>query len=348
MNYSGWDLHQQFSQVVVGTKDGKQRKNFKIFHSTGMFDDPEVKKILAPPIEIAVEASSGWYWIVDELEKIGAKVHLAHPLKTKLIAESRVKTDKIDANVLFDLLRTNFLPESYIAPQEVRKEREIHRHRAALVKIKTSVKNRVQSILAKHGVFFKITDVFGVKGREQLKKLMPRLSPVYQKELRRYLDLIDWLDNQIEKIERKIRSITEESPLCKLLCTVPGIGYYSALLILSEIGNIERFSSPKKLISFSGLNPGISKSGKHSYNNLPITKQGNTWIRWVLIQDAYAATKKDERLKTIYERIKTRKGANTAKVVVAREILTSIYWVLKKKKPYCPKSVTPVLAMVSK
>ena len=345
MNYAGWDLHQQFSQVVVGTKDGKKRRNLKFHHFPGMFEHPHLRKFLQPPIEIAIEASSGWYWVVDELEKMGAKVHLVHPLKTKLIAESRVKTDKIDANVLFDLLRTGFLPESYIPSGEVREKREIHRHRAALVKIRTSAKNRVHSILAKLGVFFKISDIFGIKGRKALEKVTPNLKPVYKEEITRFLVLIDWLDKEIEKIEKKIRSLAKDNSLIKLLMTIPGISYYSALLILSEIGDINRFAHPKKLVSFSGLNPGVNKSGKHFYN-LPITKQGNTWLRWILIQIAPLAARSDERLKRIFQRIAKRKGNNTAKVAVAREILKAVYWVLKKRVPYCPKSVTPQLAMV--
>jgi len=345
MNYAGWDLHQQFSQVVVGTKDGKKRKSIKFHHFPGMFEHSHLREFLQPPIEVAVEASSGWYWVVDQLEKMGAKVHLVHPLKTKLIAESRVKTDKIDANVLFDLLRTGFLPEAYIPSGEVREKREIHRHRAALVKIRTSAKNRIHSILAKLGVFFKISDIFGIKGRKNLEKVIPNLKPVYKEEITRFLVLIDWLDKEIEKIEKKIRSLAKDNPLIKLLMTIPGISYYSALLILSEIGDINRFAHPKKLISFSGLNPGVNKSGKHFYN-LPITKQGNTWLRWILIQIAPLAARSDERLKQIFQRIAKRKGNNTAKVAVAREILKAVYWVLKKRAPYCPKSVTPQLAMV--
>jgi len=346
MNYAGWDLHQQFSQVVVGTKDGKKRRSLKFSHFPGMFEHPELRKLIQPPIEIAVEASGCWYWVVDELEKMGIKVHLAHPLKTKLIAESKVKTDKIDANVLFDLLRTGFLPESYIASTEVRQKREIHRHRAALVKIRTSVKNRIHGLLAKHGIFFNLTDIFGLKGRQALEKIMANLKPVYKEEFKRYLSLIDWLDKEIAKIEQKIRSLVKDISLAKLLMTIPGIGYYSALLILSEIGDISRFSRPKKLISYAGLNPGVDKSGKH-FHNLPITKQGNTWLRWVLIQDAPHAARSDRRLGQIYRRIARRKGNNTAKVAVAREILEAVYWVLKKQAPYCPKSVTPVVGMVS-
>jgi transposase len=311
-----------------------------------MFEHPQLRELLKPPVEIALEASGGWYWVVDGLEKMGAKVHLAHPLKTKLIAESKVKTDKIDAQALYDLLRTEFLPESYIASREVREAREIHRHRAALVKIRTSVKNRIHSLLTKHGIFLSLTDIFGVEGRKSLEKIKSELRPVYKEELKRYLALIDWLNREIKKIEKKIRSLVEDNTLSKLLMTIPGIKYYSAQLILSEIGDINRFSRPKKLISYAGLNPGISQSGKH-FHNLPITKQGNVWLRWILIQNAPHAARSDARLGRIYHRIAKRRGNNTAKVAVAREMLQAIYYVLKKKEPYCPKSATPVVTMVS-
>lgn len=346
-NYIGWDFHQRYSQLVIKNKDGKLVDRFKIQHFPEVFEDPDVVKLFSQPTKIAIEACNGWYWIVDELEKIGCEVHLAHPLKTKLIAEAKVKTDKIDANVLADLLRTNFLPESYLAPVQIREEREIHRHRAALVKIKTSVKNRIHSILSKFGIFFMdISDIFGEKGRRELNKIVPKLKPVYGEELKRYLSLLDYLEKEIEQIERQINSIAKKDELIELLMTIPGIGEYSAFLIKCEIGDINRFLNPKKLIRYAGLNPGADISGKHSYSKR-ITKQGNKWLRWILIQDAPHAVKSDRRFQTIYKRIAIRKGKNTAKVAVAREMLFSIYWVLKKREPYCPKSVTPFFNMSS-
>jgi len=348
MNYIGLDLHQQFSQMAVVTKQGKIVKQLRVLNSPDMFERATLKELFSQPTKVALEACNGWYWMVDALEETGnAEVHLAHPLKTKLIAEAKVKTDKIDAKVLANLLRSDFLPESYLASCEIREAREVHRHRAALVKVKTSIKNRVHSILAKHGIFFlHITDIFGIEGRQQLEKAANNLKPVYKEELRRYLALIDWLDTEIEKIERQIKSLVKKDELTELLMTIPGIGEYSAYLILSEIGDINRFSKPKKLISYAGLNPGADISGKHFYHK-HITKQGNVWLRWILIQDAPHAARSDERLKKIYQRISQRKGKNTAKIAIARELLFAIYWVLKKRAPYCPKSVTPVLDIVS-
>jgi len=346
MNYIGWDLHQQFSQIVKGSKDGTKTDTVKLYHFPGMFDHPKIKELIKPPIDVAVEACNGWYWVVDELEKRGAIVHLAHPLKTKLIAEAKVKTDKIDAKALYDLLRTGFLPESYIPSGDIRQMREIHRHRAALVKIRTSIKNRIHSVLAKNGIFFHISDLFGKKGRTQLDNVLSRLPSIYSEEINRYLTLMDTLNKEIEIIEKKIRSLVKDNPLATLLETIPAIGYFSAHLILSEIGDIHRFAHPKKLVSYVGLNPGVDKSGKHHYN-LPITKQGNTWLRWLLIQIAPIAARKDRRLGVLYDRISKRKGANTAKVAVAREILVAVFWVLKKQESYCPKSVTPGITLIS-
>jgi transposase len=347
MKYIGWDLHQQFSQVAVIAENGKVIKECRISHFPGMFEHPDIVKLFSQPAKVAVEACNGWYWVVDGLEQMGAEVHLAHPLKTKLIAEAKVKTDKIDAKVLGNLLRTNFLPESYLAPTQVREAREVHRHRAALVKVRTTVKNRVHGILSKHGFFFNhIKDIFGIKGRQQLDKVSCELKPVYQQALRRYLSLIDWLDNEIAQIQRQINSLVKKDETTELLMTIPGIGEYSAYLIESEIGDIKRFPNPKKLVSYAGLNPGCDISGKHCYNK-HITKQGNVWIRHILVEDAHAAARSDERFARIYDRISARKGKNTAKVAVARELLFAVYWVLKKHSPYCHKSVIPVETMAS-
>jgi len=346
MQYIGVDLHQQFSQIAVVTKDGKTVKEIKATNSPDMFNHPVMKEIFSKPTKVALEACNGWYWMADALEEMGADVHLAHPLKTKLIAEAKVKTDKIDAKVLANLLRTDFLPEAYLAPSEVRQTRELHRHRAALVRLRTSIKNRVHSILSKHGVYFlHISDIFGLKGREALQKTSQHLRPVYQQAMERYLSLVDWLDTEIARIQSQIDEAVIKDEASQLLLTIPGIGKYSAYLILSEIGDVQRFANPKKLISYAGLNPGADISGKHSYSK-HITKQGNAWLRWVLIQDAPHAVRTDERLKKIYRRIAIRKGKNTAKVAIARELLCSVYWVLKKQQSYCPKSVTPALAIV--
>jgi len=128
--------------------------------------------------------------------------------------------------------------------------------------------------------------------------------------------------------------------------TIPGIGYFSSLLILFEIADINRFANPKKLYSYSGLVSSLYQSAdKVHYGR--ITKQGNKWLRWVLIQDVPHAIRQDLRLKRMYQRIMKRKGKNTAKVAVARELLQAIYYILKKKEPYRPKGATFVRYMVS-
>lgn len=346
--YIGIDLHQQYSQIAVVAENGKLIDQLTVANSATMFQTPQLKKLFNQQSKVAVEACNGWYWIVDALENSGTEVHLAHPLKTKLIAEAKVKTDKIDAKVLAQLLRTNFLPESYLAPSEVREARELHRHRAALVKIRTSIKNRVHGILSKHCIYFKnITDIFGVQGLKQLEKAAENLKPVYQQALKRYLTLIGVFNGEIKIIEQQIHKVVVIDETIELLMTIPGIGEYSAYLLASEIGDINRFPTFQKLVSYTGLNPGTNISGKHHYN-MHITKQGNPWIRWVLIQDAPHSVRSDYRLNQKYMRIAQRKGKNTAKVAIARELLCAIYWVLKKRVPYCPKSVTPVLTMTLK
>lgn len=148
---------------------------------------------------------------------------------------------------------------------------------------------------------------------------------------------------QIQKVEQHIRRILKDDPLAELLDTVPGIGLFSAFLLLAEIGPIERFSSPDKLCAYAGLVPAIHQSGKVKYHG-PITKQGNKFIRWILIEASQRTMKQDPGLAAFYRRLSFKKGKNSATVAVARKLLTYIYQVLKKRESYkLHQSQKPVL-----
>jgi len=143
------------------------------------------------PVTVAMEATRSWYWLYELLEGEGLNIKLAHPLKTKLIGEAKIKTDSIDAHVLAQLERTGFLPESYIPPKEVREQRELLRYRILLVSTRTRIKNRVHDIIDKLGIVHPFSDLFGKKGVDFLKSLS--LPPTYQEELNRCLEIISGL-----------------------------------------------------------------------------------------------------------------------------------------------------------
>jgi len=149
----------------------------------------------------------------------------------------------------------------------------------------------------------------------------------------RCLRILSSIENEIKEIDREIRQKCMENEGTMLLTTIPGIGYFSALLIYAEIGDIKRFPNSKKLCSYAGLVPLVKQSG-NKITTGKITKEGNRLLRWVLVQCAFVAVRNDDRFRNFYERVKQRKGPQKAVVATARKLLTVVYAIMRDKKPY--------------
>jgi transposase len=224
------------------------------------------------------------------------------------------------------LLRTDLLPAAYIPPRDVRELRERLRYRAALVTLQTIVKNRIHAILLKHGYQCPYTDAFGRKGRSWLHTLS--LRPVYLQALEGFLAILDTLKTQIQAVTQSIDAQAQATPAAERLCTLPGFGHYTALLVLAEIGEVHRFPDAKHLVSYAGLAPTVHASGGHVRTG-HISRQGSKWLRWILVEAAQHAVRKPGRFQLVYERLAKRKGARIARIAVARELLTTVYWMLR-------------------
>ena len=169
MHSVGIDLHRKRSHVAILDDQGRELRSRRVIN-----DGPTILALLAEidgECRVALEATYGWEWLADVLQDAGYELHLAHPLRTRAIASARVKTDAVDARTLAHLLRTDLLPEAYIAPRDLRELRELLRHRVALTRMRSALKNRVGAILAKHGVQRPFTDMFGPSGRAFLDEL---------------------------------------------------------------------------------------------------------------------------------------------------------------------------------
>src|SRR5438132_7316212 len=197
-------------------------------------------------------------WLYELIEDRHPDLVLAHPLKTKAIASARIKTDKIDATTLAHLLRADLVPAAYIPPRAVRDTREILRYRASLVRLRTQVKNKIAAILSKNGIVTPTKTAFGVKSRQFLATVAVR--PCYRLALEGYLRQLAHLTDEITQAAQTIEAQAQADPEAQLLCTMPGIGAYSALLILSEIGNVHRFPDSRHLCSYAGLVPSVPSS----------------------------------------------------------------------------------------
>jgi len=276
--------------------------------------------------------STGNLWIVmyEKLQEQGLSLSLANPLKTKAIAEAKIKHDKLDAAVLADLARVDLIAKCYVPDHTTRMVRDLIRHRIDLAQKRTQLKNKIHSILDKYCICYDGT-LFSESGLQWIKS--QHLDKIDSCIINSQLQQIEVLNQLIQDVEVEIASIAIHDKRVELLLGFCGIDYYGAMLILYEIGDITRFNNPKKLVSWVGLAPSLHQSGNMTYTGR-ITKHGNKRIRWYLAEAAQHAARYDPKLKPFYERIKNKKGHQKAIVAVARKMLVSIYWVLTRNELY--------------
>lgn len=278
-----------------------------------------------------MEAGGNWYALYDRLEPVVDELILAHPLRVRAIAAARVKTDEIDARTLAHLLRADLIPAAYVPPRDVRDLRELLRYRQDLVKQRSALKNRVHALLAKDGFSSPYTDLFGREGRRWLEGVALREQQRYQ--LQGYLWVLDCLTEQIHEADVRVRKTCALSPEARSLVAVPGIGPLSALVILAELGDVQRFPTAAHVVSFAGLAPRVHSSGGKTRRG-PITKQGPSALRWVLIEAAHHAVRKPGRLGRLYQRLCRGKHRSVAITACARELLVLVYKMLKRGEAY--------------
>ena len=325
----GIDLHRRRSQIAIIDEQGELTLQKRIPTSreafTELLGDPE-------GTHVALEATYGWEWLAELLAQAGFDVHLAHPLRTRAIAAARVKTDAVDARTLAHLLRTGLLPEAYIAPPQLRDLRDLLRHRATLVHLRTSIKNRVHALLARQGILPEHADLFGKSGREFLASVQLPDGP--RRRLDSLLGLICDFDREINATTSEIDQRAKTDARVKLLCQIRGIGRYTAMLIIAEIGDVNRFPTAKHLCQWAGLTPTIrSSDGKARLGH--ISRQGSTILRWALTEAAQHTPTGGGPLRAQYERIAKRRGSKIAKVAIARQILTLCYYGLRDGEIRC-------------
>jgi transposase len=328
--YVGIDLHRKRSQIAVLDQEGNELLSRRIANDQETF--LELLQELGDHVQVALEATYGWEWLADLLEEAGYELHLSHPLRTKAIAAARVKTDAVDARTLAHLLRTDLLPEAYIAPRELRDLRDLLRHRVALTRMRSALKHRVAAVLAKNGVQPGYSDLFGPGGRRFLAELELREGP--RRRLDSLLALIDAFDGEIEQTSREIDARAKEDPYVELLCQIRGVGRYIAMLVIAEVGDITRFPTARHLCAWAGLTPTVRSSDRRTRLG-HISGQGSPALRWALVEAAQHTPTGGGPLRASYDRIAKRRGKQIAKVAVARKILTLCFYGLRDGEIRC-------------
>lgn len=331
MRYIGVDVGKRRCQACIMDEEGSVMDEFP-FENTR----DGIRRLLeqtGSESRKAVLESTGnlWLRIYESLEEHGVEVKLANTYKTKAIASARIKTDKLSARILAHLLRADLIAECYVVAPETRRVRALLRQRASLVRMRTMVKNRVHSHLDRYGYRSRWSDTFGVGGMRWLRGL--EMEPVDRCILDTHLRHVECLNDEIGGLDSWIASRAMESEDALLLMTLTGIDYYSAMLIACEIGDIERFPSPKNFVSWIGLCPTLHQSGNSTHMGR-MKKDSNKRVRWILVQAARVASRTDPRMRELYQRVASRQGDAKAVIRVANKMATIIWHMLTKQQPY--------------
>lgn len=328
MNYVGCDLHKETTWFYVVNEQGKKVDSKNI--SNNIIDLKGYFSKIPKPFILAVEATYNWYFFIDLAEKYAQEVYLANSYELKAFAKRHKKTDKIDARLIADVLYKGYLPTVTIADCATRQIRELLRSRQSLVT------DRTRNILRLKGLFNKLGDIEArdlttYKGLNGID--VKKYSIIYGQIITDYKERIGYLTKKLSEVDERILSTAVNDQDIANLETAPGLGYFSAALIKTEIIDINRFACFDRLCAYAGLAPGVCASGPHVHRG-PLNRNRRKHLQWILLENVYHFIKASPQREAKFSSIEKRKGHSIAKVVLARDFLKIIYHILKERRPY--------------
>jgi transposase len=337
MVYVGIDLHKKTivlcvvdQQRVVQTRKtlscAESKKIVAFFHGLGEF-------------QAVVEATASYEWLWQLLEPLARRLVLAHPKKLRIIAESRRKSDRIDAQVLAEFLARDEIPESYRPTPRQRQHRVLVRHRCYARRRAASTKVKIRRILADYNA--DRADLFRPEGQKYLSKV--KLAASDRFVIDRLREDLDHQLKQLTAIDQRLRDFAKKAPMAErearaALASVPSVGPVTVDVVLSEVADVQRFRSAKDVVAYAGLAPGFRESaGKR--RDLPISKEGSRLLRWALVEAAWRLVRLTPRWRAVFEKLSQRRGKRKAIVAVARRLLTILVAVWRSGQCYRPAAV---------
>jgi transposase len=323
-------VHREFAQVAIW-QDGLVR------HAGQIPTTPEALRIfadsLAPNDEVALEATGNTHAIVRLLQGKVARIVVSNPQKTRAIAEAKVKTDKVDAEILAQLLAADYLPAVWVADEDTQARRRQVARRAHIVRQRTRLKNQVQAILHRNLVpRCPAADVFGRKGRAWLAE--QALPADERQAVGALLRQLDFHAQELRLIDAALARVALGCQDTKRLMTIPGVDVTVARSITAAVGDFSRFSSPNKLVRYLGLNPRVKQSGGQPASHGRIAKQGRAHARGMLVEAAWVAVKTPGPLRAFYERVRARRGMQIAVVATARKLCVLCWHMITRGEDY--------------
>lgn len=330
MPFAALDLHRREVEAVL-LSDAGSILHRQRFPATREALENFARRHLSPQHRVALEATTNTWAVADLLRPFCAEVAISNPLRTRAIAEAKIKTDKVDALVLAQLLRLDYLPAVWAPDPDTQALRRDTTERACLVSDRTRIKNRIHAILHQRLIPVPAGDLFSPTNLASLAALP--IDPAGREALRRQLQLLAFTEELIGEVTQTLAGQAHADPHIKLLMTLPGVDFTVAQTLLSALGDVARFHSADRAAAYLGLVPSTYQSGEHCYHGR-ITKQGRSHARWMLVQAAQHLDQHPGPLGVFFRRIAKKKNRNVAVVATARKLVTIAWHMLKNNEPY--------------
>ncbi len=337
MYYLGVDIHKDFCETTVMDEEGAivetgkvptRRESLRIFFARYRGS------------RAVIESTTIWEFVYETLESLGVDVTLANPSQVKAISHARAKPDKVDSRILAHLLRTDLVPACWVPPRDVRELRKDVRGRMRMKGLTTSLKNQLYAELVRRGIEYPE----GLMGTKRGPRWVAERIP--EPRVQRRATLLEALEAEVDGYNRDVLLPTYEARRdAQLLATIPGVGYYTALTAVAEIGDVRRFPDSDSLVSWAGLAPRVRQSGSVLRIG-SISKEGSSILRWTLVEAVHSHRRhcpdKDAcRLCRFHHRIARRRGKGKAAVAGAAKLLRIMYRMLTLNEPYRPQGRDP-------
>lgn len=324
----GCDFHSRYQQLAwLDTETGEMHEQ-RLEHR-----GEEVQKFYAglpKGARVGIEATGYTAWFERMLQELGHEFWMGDAAKIRASEVRKQKTDTRDAAHILELLVAERFPKIWVPTPAERDLRQLVLHRVKLVQMRTKVQNQLQAMALGQGVCRR-KKLWSVRGRAELESLA--LGPWAQRRRKELLQLLDQLEGSIAEVQGAVEQQARQHPDAARLMTHPGVGPVTSLAFVLTMGPVSRFARGKKVASYLGLNPREHSSGGHTYLG-PISKQGNSTMRWLLVEAGQTAARTDPGLRRVYQRLKFRKGSAIAKVAVARKLAVRLYWMLRSQSDY--------------
>lgn len=319
----GCDLHTRFQQIAMLDTETGESVERRVEHASG--EAQAFYAALPTPARIGIEATGYARWFERMLREQGHELWIGDASAIRAARVRQQKTDARDALLLLDLLLENRFPRIWVSSVEERDTWQLLRHRDKLVRFRTSVRNQLHALAMGEGVCRK-KKLWTQRGRQELQSLP--LGAWASRRRGELLEMLDRLNGSIEELDQAVAQQAKSSPAAVCLMQQPGVGPVTGLALALAVGPVERFPNSRKLVSYLGLNPKESSSGGKQRLGA-ISKQGNSLVRWLLVEAAHTAARKDVELRRVYQRLVHRRGRAVAKVAIARKLAVRLYWQLR-------------------